>query len=142
MRDPKRALDVLKRHAPPLLLLLGAASTQATELVYYPVNPNFGGSPLNGATLLSQAQAQNRTKDPDMDKGKLSPLDQLKESLQRAVVGRLAAAATAGVIGQNGLQEGTADIAGLFITVTKNPDGSYKLYAIDKDSGQILEVDL
>jgi|SRR4029077_9006866 curli production assembly/transport component CsgF len=36
--------------------LLGSAS--ASEMVYHPVNPTFGGSPLNGAALLSQAQAQ------------------------------------------------------------------------------------
>ena len=39
-----------------LLLSTGAS---ATELVYTPVNPSFGGSPLNGAWLLGNAQAQN-----------------------------------------------------------------------------------
>lgn len=27
-------------------------------MVYHPVNPTFGGNPLNGSALLSQAQAQ------------------------------------------------------------------------------------
>ena len=45
-----------------LLLSTGAS---ATELVYTPVNPSFGGSPLNGAWLLGNAQAQNSKKDPD-----------------------------------------------------------------------------
>ncbi|CCE06469.1 conserved exported hypothetical protein [Bradyrhizobium sp. STM 3843] len=35
----------------------GAAAV-ASEIVYHPVNPTFGGSPLNGSFLLSQAQAQ------------------------------------------------------------------------------------
>jgi curli production assembly/transport component CsgF len=30
----------------------------ATQLVYHPANPTFGGNPLNGSYLLSQAQAQ------------------------------------------------------------------------------------
>jgi curli production assembly/transport component CsgF len=30
----------------------------ASSLVYHPVNPTFGGNPLNGTPLLSQAQAQ------------------------------------------------------------------------------------
>lgn len=39
--------------------LLGAtALAQASELVYQPVNPSFGGDPLNGNWLLSQATAQ------------------------------------------------------------------------------------
>ncbi len=34
------------------------ATTLASEIVYHPVNPTFGGNPLNGSALLSQAQAQ------------------------------------------------------------------------------------
>ena len=30
----------------------------ASEIVYHPTNPTFGGNPLNGTPLLSQAQAQ------------------------------------------------------------------------------------
>jgi curli production assembly/transport component CsgF len=37
----------------------------ATELTYNPVNPSFGGSPLNGSYLLGNAQAQDTNKDPD-----------------------------------------------------------------------------
>ncbi|WP_271409297.1 curli assembly protein CsgF [Pseudomonas sp. Q1-7] len=50
------------------LWLLGvglAGSVQATELVYTPVNPSFGGNPLNGTWLLNNAQAQNDHDDPD-----------------------------------------------------------------------------
>ncbi|MGS0681400.1 curli assembly protein CsgF [Shewanella sp. 125m-7] len=41
-----------------LALLVG--SVQATQLTYTPVNPNFGGSYLNGSYLLSNASAQNK----------------------------------------------------------------------------------
>lgn len=34
-------------------------SASASELVYRPVNPTFGGDPLNGNWLLSQATAQS-----------------------------------------------------------------------------------
>ncbi|MBM7455952.1 curli production assembly/transport component CsgF [Oceanisphaera litoralis] len=44
-----------------------AGSSQATELVYTPINPTFGGSPLNGSFLLGSAQAQNKHKDPDLE---------------------------------------------------------------------------
>jgi curli production assembly/transport component CsgF len=36
----------------------GIASASASGIVYHPVNPTFGGNPLNGSTLLSTAQAQ------------------------------------------------------------------------------------
>jgi len=35
-----------------------AAAATATQLVYTPVNPNFGGNALNGSFLLSLGQAQ------------------------------------------------------------------------------------
>jgi|SRR5665213_2103487 len=38
--------------------LVGAAS--ASQLTYAPVNPTFGGNPLNGNYLLSTAQAQGK----------------------------------------------------------------------------------
>ncbi|PSJ60810.1 curli assembly protein CsgF [Pseudaminobacter soli (ex Li et al. 2025)] len=41
--------------------LLGAtALAPASELVYRPINPSFGGDPLNGNWLLSQATAQTK----------------------------------------------------------------------------------
>ncbi|GIU29188.1 curli assembly protein CsgF [Shewanella schlegeliana] len=41
-------------------LFTAAGSTYATQLIYTPVNPNFGGSYLNGSYLLSNASAQNK----------------------------------------------------------------------------------
>lgn len=35
-----------------------AAPALASQMVYHPVNPTFGGNPLNGSSLLSTAQAQ------------------------------------------------------------------------------------
>ncbi|GAB1717128.1 MAG: hypothetical protein NTAFB05_21700 [Nitrobacter sp.] len=35
-----------------------ATAAFATEQVYHPVSPTFGGNPLNGSFLLSTAQAQ------------------------------------------------------------------------------------
>jgi curli production assembly/transport component CsgF len=36
----------------------GIVAASASGIVYHPVNPTFGGNPLNGSTLLSTAQAQ------------------------------------------------------------------------------------
>jgi curli production assembly/transport component CsgF len=41
-----------------VLVINLSAPALASELVYHPVNPTFGGNPLNGQPLLSQAQAQ------------------------------------------------------------------------------------
>lgn len=41
----------------------------AEQLVYTPVNPSFGGNPLNGSNLLNSAQAQKRATLPIEDFG-------------------------------------------------------------------------
>ena len=51
-----------KRHW-TIAAIIVAASTAAgpalaSQMVYHPVNPTFGGNPLNGSSLLSTAQAQ------------------------------------------------------------------------------------
>lgn len=42
------------------VLIAVVGSAKATQLIYTPVNPNFGGSYLNGSYLLSNASAQNK----------------------------------------------------------------------------------
>jgi len=41
-------------------LFAGLGSAQAGNVIYQPVNPAFGGSPLNGSWLMQQGQAQNQ----------------------------------------------------------------------------------
>jgi curli production assembly/transport component CsgF len=56
------------------ILLSGSAS--ATEQIYRPVSPTFGGNALNGTFLLSTAQAQgNGTKSGQQNSPDLSGLN-------------------------------------------------------------------
>lgn len=74
-----------------IIFLIGVSQfVCASELVYRPVNPSFGGSPLNGNFLLSSAQAQNDIKDPDLDdEAEKSPLEEFNDRLQRSLLSRL-----------------------------------------------------
>jgi curli production assembly/transport component CsgF len=40
------------------VLVINAPAAVASEMVYHPVTPTFGGNPLNGSALLATAQAQ------------------------------------------------------------------------------------
>ena len=53
MRNPLAVLIVI---GSMILIAVGAAA--ASQLVYKPIDPAFGGDPLNGSWLLGQAQAQ------------------------------------------------------------------------------------
>ncbi|WP_281556922.1 curli assembly protein CsgF [Thalassomonas sp. RHCl1] len=58
----------------------------ATELVYQPINPSFGGNPMNGSFLLNKAQAQNKHK-ASMDEK--SYADKFQESLERSYINQM-----------------------------------------------------
>ncbi len=74
-----------------IFILLYGQAAFADQLVYTPVNPSFGGNPINGSFLLSQAQAQNDTTDPasEIDHSR-DPMEYFEESLVRRVLNNLA----------------------------------------------------
>ncbi len=61
-------------------------SAAATEIIYTPINPSFGGNPLNANMLLSKAQAQNKHKAPVIEKGYA---EQFQESLERTYLNQM-----------------------------------------------------
>ena len=85
----------LSRRAGLLLLGLGSCGlVQATELVYTPINPSFGGNPLNGTWLLNNAQAQNDYDDPDLKErtnafNGTSSLERFTNQLESRLLGQL-----------------------------------------------------
>ncbi len=70
-----------------LALCLAITASEAGELVYKPVNPNFGGNPFNDGILLGTANAQNgyTAKRRERD-----PTDQFIRSLQSRLYSGLA----------------------------------------------------
>jgi curli production assembly/transport component CsgF len=60
----------------------------ASELVYTPVNPTFGGNPANASGLQANASAQNNYKAP-VTTTALTPLEKFNNQLQSAILSRL-----------------------------------------------------
>lgn len=120
---------------------LAAGPSMASELVYYPLNPSFGGSPLNGPVLLNSAQAQNKYTDPDIDSSRSpltakTPLQQFNESLERSILNRLAANASAAITGPgSGLQPGTVETGNFIINIIDMGGGMLRVTTTDKSNG-------
>ncbi|QIB49838.1 curli production assembly protein CsgF [Pseudomonas sp. OIL-1] len=110
----------------------------ATELVYTPVNPSFGGSPLNGAWLLGSAQAQNDYKDPDaLDRSSLgggSALERFTNQLE----GRLLSQLLADVNDGNAGSLTTDD----FIVNIINDSGNLNIHITDLLTGEVSEIEV
>lgn len=116
--------------------------TPASEMVYVPVNPAFGGSPLNGPHLLATAQATNRHKDtagnPLLSGGLSgqSSLQQFNDILQRSILSRIAAATTSSIVGADGkLIPGTIETTDFRIAIVDLGGGLLQITTTDKANG-------
>jgi curli production assembly/transport component CsgF len=75
----------LRRSGIPAIVLAGICLqvAMASELVYTPIIPSFGGNPNNGPNLLSVANAQNETRAPSTA---LSGAQTFSNALQAALL--------------------------------------------------------
>lgn len=121
---------------PILMLVLCAGVTlglgtvaHASELVYEPINPSFGGNYYNGQWLLSEAQAQNNIQDPTAQSRTSSlyssdPLQNFKESLNRSILSRISSRIANDIFGEGGgLQQGHYEIGDYSIDVQPGDQG-------------------
>ncbi|MBV1882040.1 MAG: curli assembly protein CsgF [Pseudomonadales bacterium] len=112
-------------------------STQlwASGLEYTPVNPSFGGNPLNGNTLLNSAQSQNKTKDPSLDANG-DALEDFNDRLQRALLTRLTRSVTASIVDDLGnLIPGETITTDFIIDVVDQGDGTLSVTTTDRSTG-------
>lgn len=115
-------------------------SASASELIYMPINPAFGGNPMNGAVLLNEAQAINTYKDPGLAAQQKTPGQQFSDSLQRSVISRLSFSAASGLVDAQGNLVATAQplqTADFTITISNLAGtGNMQVTAVDRITGQ------
>ncbi|HCN45059.1 MAG TPA: curli production assembly protein CsgF [Pseudomonas sp.] len=128
-----------KRTRRVCLLLAGLGSSalvQATELVYTPINPSFGGNPLNGTWLLNNAQSQNDYDDPDL-KSRVTPagtsaLERFSSQLQSRLLGQLLDNISTGNTGSLSTDA--------FIVDVVDDSGALSIVVTDRATGEISEI--
>lgn len=115
-----------------LLFWVGATglSAQAQNFVYRPVNPNFGGNTFNYPWLLSQAQVQDRTVDPNPQSNGLSTarsginsLENYQQNLQNQILNRITSNLINDQFGEGSLREGTYQFGDFQIEISNATDG-------------------
>lgn len=106
----------------------------ASELVYTPVNPNFGGNPLNTSHLFAGANAINDYKGPKDDSlfEQESALDRLTSSLESRLISQLLADVGNGNTGQL--------ITDDFILNIVDDSGALLIQIVDKETGETSEI--
>ncbi len=99
-------------------LFMVSSAVSAGTIIYTPVNPAFGGSPLNGSWLLSQAQAQNQfTQAPSSAAtAGLSQGQQFASELTSQLYASLANQITQAIFGPNAQTSGTYSFGGTTVS--------------------------
>jgi len=121
------------------LLSLLCLSAQASELVYVPHNPSFGGNPLNGPVLLNQATAQNKFKEKTTT-SEQSALTQFNSMLQSAILSRVSSALTSSIVGSDGkLIPGVVETTDFRVSITNIQTGVLNIVTTDKVTGQTTQ---
>lgn len=114
-------------------ILVLSSSVAATELVYTPINPSFGGSALNGAYLLNKANAQNDNSAGTSEKDFVT---RFKESLERNILNTI----TRGVA--NGeITDGTYDTGDFRIEVA-SIGGGVMLTITNLLTGEVTVIEM
>ena len=124
----------LQKNAMVGLVSLLCLAAHATDLIYTPVNPAFGGSPLNGNTLLSIANATNEYyKEPEK-----SAIDKFNASLQSSILSKLSSQIISNMFaGATGFNPGTYETGNYIVTITDLGSGQISIETRDKNTGEI-----
>lgn len=120
------------------LWLLAGSATQASELVYTPVNPSFGGNPLNGTWLLGSAQAQNDHSAPSPSLGSgfagTTALERFTSQLESRLLSQLMTNIESG-------QTGTLTTSAFIIEIQDNANSGFlSILVTDRTTGEISEI--
>ena len=115
-----------------LLFLLASACASATELVYTPINPSFGGNPLNGNFLLQKAQSQNSFSE---ERPTLSFVDKFQEALERNIINSLTRR-----IADGDLVDGIYNTGEFLVEITTSTDGSVIVNITNLDTGEVTII--
>ena len=102
----------------------------ATELTYRPINPSFGGNPLNSGHLLGVADRINDHKNPDSDDifDEQSDLDRLAASLESRLISQLLSDVGNGNTGQLSTDA--------FLLNILDDNGQLTIQITDKETGE------
>ncbi|RFN59961.1 curli production assembly/transport component CsgF [Marixanthomonas ophiurae] len=123
----------------PLIIFLIATASYGQQLVYKPVNPNFGGDPFNYQMLLSSADAQNTFKDPSLQEDEQSELDAFKESLNRQLLDQISSQLLIEQLGDDVLAPGTSNFGSLELEVYESSEGLV-INILDTSNGDQTQI--
>jgi curli production assembly/transport component CsgF len=103
--------------------MVAAGAAHAASLTYQPIDPSFGGNPLNSAHLLGVANAQNNYSAPAPPASAADYIaSQFASQLQSRLLSALADDITKAIFGDNPQQSGTIVFGDQTVTFSRGLD--------------------
>lgn len=121
-----------------IAFIIASVASYGQQLVYTPVNPNFGGNPMNYSGLLASANAQNKFDDNDRFSNS-SLLNNFSETVKRQILSQLSRKLFDDNEDLNNMESGTLEIGGLIITIDETRNGTV-IRIIDNETGEVTEI--
>ena len=123
-----------------------SVSASAAELQYTPVNPNFGGSPLNGSFLLNEAAANNyrylTNKSENQQASSQTASQEVIQNLQQAAVNAVLSQVAQQISsGLQNNQSGSYNVAGELIDFQR-VDSEININITDATTGAITTLQI
>lgn len=110
----------------------------ATELVYRPTNPSFGGDPRNSAHLLGLAGPQNQFRDTG---DQLTPTEEFNQRLQASLLSRITSAVTRDIVDIDGnITPGFFETTDYIINITDDGTGLMTIETTDRVTGETTVI--
>lgn len=121
-----------------IALFLSIASAHAGELVFKPINPNFGGNPFNDGILLGTANAQNGYKEKRRER---DPTEQFVRSLQSRLYSGLASQVQEAIFGEDPKDSGTFTVGDQRVSFERGLETiSLEISNLASGSSTVIEV--
>ncbi len=128
----------MKLLAPILASCVLSGAVHASELVYTPINPTFGGNPLNASQLENEASAQKPSA-PSASSPQQSTAQQFLQMLQSQLYASLANSVSNAITGTNAQASGTIRLDTM--QITWNTVGAQtQITMTDYSTGQVTNI--
>ena len=111
----------------------------AGDMVYTPINPSFGGSPLNSSHLLGLANAQNEHKETPKSPTGISNSDRFIQLLQASLYSSLAQQVSQAIFGENAQKQGRIKFQDQEVSFV-NTGSEIRLAVTDFTTGNVTEI--
>ena len=132
----------MKRFVWILVGCVAAGGVHASEIVYTPINPTFGGNPLNASQLQAVASAQKPSAPAATTAStQQSTTQQFLQMLQSQLYASLANAVSNAITGSNAQAAGTIKLDNMQVS-WNTTNGQKQITMTDYSTGQVTTITL